>query len=257
MKRRKGVMHARMIALFPAALQLLATIAQHTARDTSDAYHRKFSVGVGLAIPYPSTEQLYTSSLAGDGPFDPYRLEDLWRNVFTRETVEGIQYKVYPPRIGYCPSDRIELSLGFWNHRGVWDEDPPRRYVMRMTRVFAHALYRPPVGMSSRLRPIVGVSLAWDERNHEMMSDPYYSDRLFTCRTRSGMASVVVGLRMQAGHFLFGLDLNAVALAYIKVQYADDSKAGTLDHWMDPATAFKERYAYGPITLHANYTFCH
>ncbi len=257
--KRKGLMEmcARMLLMVAALLSLITPAASQDAgsHDSLDAYHRKFSVGVGLAEPYPETSQLYISSFAGEGPLYPYRLEELWRNVFTRDALRGIRYQVFPPRVGYCPSDRVELSIGYWNHRDVWDDGVEGRYAMRMMRLFGNALYRPPIGFSKKFRPVVGLSLAWDEREHQDTPPQGYYMSLFTCATRSGMASVVVGLRMKAGRFLLGLELNAVSLAYIEVEYSDSRGSGELHHWMDPITAFKERYAYGPIILHANYTF--
>lgn len=232
----------------------LSTTAQ-SRRDSSNAFHRRFSIGVGFALPYPETEKLYTSYTANMTPTSIYGLDDLWRNVFTNQSVLGLHSEVYPVRIGYSPNDRIEFSLGYYSRRSEALEVAPDRYAMRMTRLFGNALFRPAVKFSKRFRPVIGFSLAYDERGHEQAKDAYVGMLYFNCTTKSGMASVVAGTQMAAGRFLFGLELNLTLLAYSEIRYADNWSTGVIKHWMSPLEAFNTRFMYGPITLHANYTF--
>ena len=231
----------------------LAANAQ-THRDSSNAFYRRFSIGVGLAWPYPDDEPLYTDL----GTFEPptsAQLGALWRNAFAHITVPGVRHGAFPARIGFSPIDRLEVSLGYWNRSGAWDEDPTRMYIMRMTRFFGNVLYRPAIKFSSRFRPVGGVSVALDEREHEGVFRQYFYQDYITCNTQSVMASVVLGSQMAAGQFLFGFELNFVLAAHIKVEYSGEWGSGNLDHWMDPGTSLRDGYALGPITVHMNYTF--
>lgn len=246
-------MHMRAVLMGCMLLLLMEPcLSQHNNRcDTLDAYRRRTSLGVGLALPYLEREQLYSSVVAGPYQGAPYELEDQWRNVFTYESV--VSYEAFAVRGGFQPTDRWELSLNYWDHSGAYDDGGDFRYSMRFRRLTGNVLYRPSIPVSARLRPVVGIAIARDRRDHEFV---FVGSTLgtYTCATRAWLASAVMGLRLEAGPILFGLDLGLTSLAHIHIDYADKLGGGGFDHWMGPASAFKEHYSYGPIMLHVNYT---
>lgn len=238
-----------------ASLALFATIAtgQSASRDTTAAYSKMFCASIGAALPFLHFEDLHVPYMTESEEEYNMVVDELWKNAFTR--VGTVRHRVVPIQMSYHPSHRFELGLGCWWRSSDGTDAGDAGYSTASSRVYLNTLYRPPLKFSRRLRPVLGLCVAWDSRKqvYEDVFSGFYPR--FTCTTRSLSLAGVAGLHISAGRMIFGVEANALGLCYIQGDWNYQEANRTFEHWLGQKGVVENDFVIGPITGRMGYSF--
>lgn len=233
-----------LIALITLGLQSVCQTSDSSG--VTNAYSRKFGLALGVVETYPADEQIHWAhlDLNEDGAYDK---PDLWRNAYTARGI--VKSVALAQRVSYSPLPNYEFSLGRWELK-----DRAGAYKVSMSRFWGSASYRMPIRSLPFLRPAFGITIAHDRKSQADSPGDGYTGH-FLCTTRSTSVSALIGLRCAAKRWVYGVDVEFVALADISGSYEDHIDSGTFRHRLGLIEAARNNYMIRPVSLWIAYTF--